>query len=265
MFDNEKLSQSDEEMLELDFDLEVPTHNDEDLDELNKILEVEESVPLEPIKMRFIPVPSQQKIDTIAMARTEQTTNRQTTWGVKLFRGWLKENNLQTDFEMTDVSTLNERLKIFYASLQTKNGEEYSKSALIGIRAALSRHLTSPPYNREISLMKDREFMTSNHVMLGLVKIIKREGRDVTIHKKAVSKGDIEKLYSSEVFNLDSPETLQNKVFWHIMLNFGRRGQEGLHSLKKSSYAKFTDDVGRSFYKMTYNESNKTQHGIDNR
>lgn len=87
MFDSEKLSQSDEEMLELEFDLEVPTHNDEDLNDLNKILEVEESAPLEPIKMRFKPVPSQQKIDTIAMARTEQTTNRQTTWGVKLFRG----------------------------------------------------------------------------------------------------------------------------------------------------------------------------------
>lgn len=89
MFDNENLSQSDEEMLELGFnDLEVPNHDDEDL---NTILEVEESVSLEPIKMRFKPVPSQQKIDTIAMARTEQTTNRQTTWGVKLFRGTARQ------------------------------------------------------------------------------------------------------------------------------------------------------------------------------
>lgn len=50
--------------------------------------------------------------------------------------------------------------------------------------------------------------MTSNHVMLGLIKIRKREGRDTTMHKKAISEGDIEKLYTSGVFDLDKPDTL---------------------------------------------------------
>lgn len=38
-----------------------------------------------------------------------------------------------------------------------------------------------------------------------------------------------------------------------------------MHLLTRSSYAKFTDDKGHSYYKMTYNESAKTHHGIDNR
>lgn len=46
------------------------------------------------------------------------------------------------------------------------------------------------------------------------------------------------------------------------MLNFGRRGQEGLHELRKSSYVKFTDDKGQVYYKMTYNEADKTHHGM---
>lgn len=79
---------------------------------------------------------------------------------------------------------------------------------MLGIRAAISRHLTSPPFNRHISIMTDRAFMTSNHVMLGLIKIRKREGRDTTMHKKAISEGDIEKLYTSGVFDLDKPDTL---------------------------------------------------------
>ena len=49
------------------------------------------------------------------------------------------------------------------------------------------------------------------------------------------------------------------------MLNFGRRGQEGLDELRKSSYAKFTDDKGQVYYKMTCNEADKTHHGMDSR
>ena len=151
--------------------------------------------------------------------------------------GWLSEKGFSADFEEQDVVILNERLRSFYGSLQTRRGADYSKSVLVGIRATISRHLTSPPYNRQISLMSDRVFMTSNHVMKGLINILKREGKDVSEHKQAVSERDIKKLYDSGVFNIDKPETLQNKVFWDIMLNFGRRGQDGLHALRKNSYA----------------------------
>jgi hypothetical protein len=36
----------------------------------------------------------------------------------------------------------------------------------------------------------------------------------------------IEKLCSSGVFNLEKSETLQDKVFWDVLLNFDRRGQD---------------------------------------
>ena len=65
--------------------------------------------------------------------------------------------------------------------------------------------MTSPPYNRKLSLMKDCEFMTSNHVFTGLIKMLKGNGKDVTIHKKAISEGDIQNLYTSVFFGLDYP------------------------------------------------------------
>ncbi|CAC5391466.1 unnamed protein product [Mytilus coruscus] len=49
------------------------------------------------------------------------------------------------------------------------------------------------------------------------------------------------------------------------MLNFGRRGQEGLTDLKKTTYAKCKDDKGQEYYKMTYNECDKTHHGVDSK
>ena len=165
------------------------------------------------------------------------------------------EQGFSVEFEELDAAMLNERLRAFYGSLQTKQGSDYSKSALIGIRAAISRHITSAPYNRQIHLMNDRQFMTSNHVIVGLVKRLRREGKDITKQKKAVTKGDIKKLYESGVFNTDKPETLQNKVFWDIMLNFCCRGIERLQDLKKDSFVKVKKEDGMSYYRMSQNEN----------
>ena len=58
-----------------------------------------------------------------------------------------------------------------------------------------------------------------------LIKLLKRDGRDTTVHKKSISPGDIEKLYTSGVLDMQKPDTFQNKVLWDVMLHFGRRGQ----------------------------------------
>ncbi|CAG2215768.1 unnamed protein product [Mytilus edulis] len=248
-FENNEQSQSDEELSQIDEDLTANCINQEP--------------PAK--KPRFKELPSKEEIEKLALARTEPRTNQQTLWGVKLLRGWLTENKYSSSFEELDETTLNDRLCYFMQSLQTKQGNDYSKSALVGIRSAISRHITGPPYNRDINIITDKSFMPSNHVITGMMKKLKREGKDITVHKKAVAEGDIQKLYSSGIFSTDHPVTLQNKVFWDIMLNFGRRGQEGLAELKKTSYAKSKDDKGQEYYKMTYNECDKTHHGVDSK
>ncbi|CAC5381730.1 unnamed protein product [Mytilus coruscus] len=118
-------------------------------------------------KPRFKELPSKEEIEKLALARTEPRTNQQTVWGVKLLRGWLTENKYSSSFEELDETILNDRLCYFYASLLTKQGTDYSKSALVGIRSAISRHITGPPYNREINIITDKSFMPSNHVITG--------------------------------------------------------------------------------------------------
>lgn len=113
--------------------------------------------------------------------------------------------------------------------------------------------------------MADRAFMTSNNVLTGLIKKNKREGKDITEHKKPIAPGDVDKLFSSGLMDTDQPASLQNKVFWDIMFNFGRRGQEGLQNLKKTSYVKRTDDKGKIYYTMAYNEVDKTHKGVNSR
>lgn len=62
--------------------------------------------------------------------------------------------------------------------------------------------------------------------------MITRDGKDVTVHMKAISEGHIQKLYTGGVFALEDPVSLQNKVFCDIVLNFGRCGQEGIHTFE---------------------------------
>ena len=58
-----------------------------------------------------------------------------------------------------------------------------------------------------------------------------------TTCKLPIAAEGLAKLYSSEAFNQAMPRGLQNKVWFEIMLYFGRRGREKLHELKKGLFA----------------------------
>ena len=47
---------------------------------------------------------------------------------------------------------------------------------------------------------------------------LKKQGLAKTEHKPPIADKDIEKLYRCGVFNTENPSTLQNKVFFEIML-----------------------------------------------
>jgi hypothetical protein len=75
-------------------------------------------------------------------------------------------------------------LQRFYATVRTQDWKEYFKSALVGLRAAVNRHLTSLPVSRNVNIMNDRAFMGSDQVLSGLIKTLKREGKDISKHKE---------------------------------------------------------------------------------
>ena len=47
---------------------------------------------------------------------------------------------------------------------------------------------------------------------------LKRQGLAKVVHKPAILENELRKLYECGVFSLDDPKTLQNKVFFEIML-----------------------------------------------
>ena len=152
-------------------------------------------------------------------------------------------------------------LRRFYVAVRAKNGERYSKSAFKNIRAAIQRHLTSPPVNRSINITTDREFQKANEVYEACLVEIRRLGLDRSRPKSAVLPGDVEKLYEN-VFH-DSPTGLQRRMFYEIGIHFGRRGREGLRELTKQSFKITTDDQGVEYAEIVVNELEKTKSGLN--
>jgi len=163
---------------------------------------------------------------------------------------------------MLPTEYLDDMLRRFFAEVRTTEGKMYSRSTYSGIRAALNRHIRSPPFSRNISLTY-KEFHKSCQVFQATLKKLSTEGLDTTTHHQAISEGDLTKLRSSDTFNEMNAYALQKKVWFEISLAFARRGCENIQDLKKDAYVFRTDDTGREYVEMAFNEKLKNHQGID--
>ncbi len=109
--------------------------------------------------------------------------------------------------------------------------------------------------------MTDRAFLKSNQVFVGIIKKLRRQGRDTTTHKPVVSENDMQKMYKSGTLCNSNPWGLLQKVFFEVSLHFCRRGCEGLRDLKPSSFKFCTDEQGQLYATMAYNETEKKKTG----
>ena len=70
----------------------------------------------------------------------------------------------------------------------------------------------------------------------------------------------MQKLYQSNVFNINTPKGLQKKVFFEVMLYFCRRGQQNLRELKKECFVIKKDPNGREYSENIVDELRVTRH-----
>ena len=159
------------------------------------------------------------------------------------------------------------KLRRLYGNLRQKSGDEYKRSSLVNVRAGLNRHLISPSYDRKLNLMQmhDTAFQGANQVFYGLIRTLKQQGIDRTVHKSALTQADFKKLYSCGLLDTNNPVTLQNKVFVEINMHFCRRGREGLRELNKDSFVKKSDSNGRTYIILRFNQLEKNHQGFDER
>ena len=122
------------------------------------------------------------------------------------------------------------------------------------MRFALCRHSKQ---ELSIDIIKDTEFNEANRIYEAQCVELKKQGLAKTEHKPPIADEDIKKLYRCGVFNTENPTTLQNKVFFEIMLFFCRRGRQNLHQLKKTDFEIKVNSQGKRCVVKTTDELTK--------
>ena len=87
------------------------------------------------------------------------STEISTTWGLGRFFKCQDKRGIRIDMESVAENTLADHLRKFYAEVKTANGKALTSSSMTGIRAAIHRKLTAPPYNRCMNIMKGTAFI----------------------------------------------------------------------------------------------------------
>ena len=129
-----------------------------------------------------------------------------------IFEDYLHEKKLDHPANSEELASV---LKNFYTEARKKDGSEYTKNSLCSTRFGLNRYFKFVFNN---NIINDKEFDEANSVYEAHVAL-KKQGLAKTEHKPPIADEDIKKLYESGVFNTDNPATLQNKVFFEIMLS----------------------------------------------
>ena len=80
------------------------------------------------------------------------------------------------DIGLKTKTELDANLRLFYAEARSKDGENYSRSTLLGFRSGLDRYLNNPPYKKGIHIATDPGFQQSNQMLETKLKDMKKHG-----------------------------------------------------------------------------------------
>ena len=145
--------------------------------------------------------------------------------------------------------------------MRRQDGKQYSKIGLIGLRAGLQRHLSNEPWTVNYLLVSDPAFKESNDTMVGIFKLLSKQGLDVVQHHDPIDPKDMELLKSSGVIGTNDPIALQRLVWLSIALHLGRRGREGYRDMTTRTFTVRSDATGRRYLEHAYCEKTKNHQG----
>ena len=144
------------------------------------------------------------EIDDLEKELTPKSTQQQTISHIRKFKTFLESKNLSPNIESMPVRFLADYLRYFYFSLRCKDGSFYAPRSLVGIRASIHRYLTSAEVNRQINILKDREFCRANAVLKAMVGKWIHEGNKSKSYP-AIEPSDMTKL--RRYFTRTTPNT----------------------------------------------------------
>lgn len=181
-----------------------------------------------------------------------------------VFREYLLEKGIDSNFEEFDEHVLDDKLARFYIDARKKDGTKYRSGSLESIRHGINRYLKGPPFNKPFDIIKDSQFRGSNQTYEAARADLKQAGLGTTVHYPEIPDCDLQKLYSSMYLSQSTPSGLFNKVQFDIRMYFCRRGAENMHMMSKTTFSLKTDpESGLQYITKSTDELTKNHRGND--
>ncbi|XP_041862003.1 uncharacterized protein LOC121652924 isoform X2 [Melanotaenia boesemani] len=200
-----------------------------------------------------------EELNNLEADKDEVNTNKSSKWAVKTLRDFLAQKNMDISFESYAASTLNDVLRLFYASVQsTKGGGEYSVASLRSLRAGINHHL------RDVNIISDTAFKSSNAVFKAILKRYRKSGKDTSFHHPRIPESDLEIIRCSPALSPETPLGLVRKVWFDIQLCLARRGREGNRELTMTSFNIQRDEAGVEYVSLAQNPDAKNHKDPNN-
>ncbi|KAL5007571.1 hypothetical protein ScPMuIL_016377 [Solemya velum] len=183
--------------------------------------------------------------------RQSTATKKNTQWAVKLLQDWcLEVAGEPVGLETVDPPTLGRLLAQFYCEARpakpqpgNPSGHLYHRNTLINIRAGINRKLAD--LNRNIDVVRDKEFKYANGMLDGLLKKRASQGlAQYTQHHEPLEDEDQEKISTYLLGAHSSPVVLRQAVWYSLSLQFVSRGLEFHHQLRRDSFVFQSDGTG---------------------
>ena len=207
------------------------------------------------IEMERFQEVSDSEFQAILDERKSQNTKKATANSWNIFQQYCDFK--QTRHDVHNKVEMDELLSKFYVEVRKQDGSFYSQT----IRSGLQRKFQEDDLT--IDIVNDTAFKQSNVVFQAQLVQLKKKGFGKVNHKPSITDNDLEKLYQSCAFKQDNPQTLQNKVFFDIMLYLCRRGRENLRELNKDSFSLKMFPDGTEYVMKTEDELTKNHREND--
>ena len=196
------------------------------------------------------------EIADLLKGEPSESTQRSRKRSRLIFDAYLQEKGVQNPTTAQELASI---LRTFYVEARRKDGNLYTKASLAEIRCGLMRHFKQ---ELNVDITKDEEFCEANRVYEAKCAELKKHFEFE--RGPLIADEDMKKLYLSGIFSTKNPTTLQNKVFFEIMLFFFRpRGSQlNLRRLKKNDFkVKINSQGKRCVVKSSDHRADNLQAG----
>ena len=180
---------------------------------------------------------------------------------MRVFENWCDENALDKGPEKLPPKQMDEVLERFYTSVCNQDGTDYEPGSLKVMQVALDRHLKEKGYS--LSIIKDREFLSSRKVLEGKACKLQNEGKGKLPNKsQSLTREEEEVLWECRQLGNSSPRSLLYTMWWLLSQHLGLRGCQEHYTMNVEDFTLSKDDNDNEFKTFAEGPTKTWQGGL---